>query len=229
MSTTAVRTINNTAITVGSNVAIKVFSFFSTIVIARHVEISEFGSFAFVVTVMTLLSLLIDLGISTVIVKEGSQDFAKLKHLFPTALMLRLIWGGILVLSTILLLAFSSQIPQKLTLMYLFYLLSVIPNGVISLIGAVFTAKEKIYLVSIINFIVSVLISLSSIVIVFLGGDLNAIAVSAYIFLIIQIILLFEFQRRIFFDISYKFDYQLAKSLILRGIPFMVIALQTVL
>lgn len=139
---TVQRIARNTSLLLVSQIISYVLSFFSVAYLARYLGAAGFGTLSFAIAFTTLFSILADLGLQPLIVREVARDKSLAPKYLANVNLMKIILGSItfgLIALTINLMGYPQQT------IYIVYIigLSVVCNSLASTFYSIFQAHEK--------------------------------------------------------------------------------------
>lgn len=112
---TVQRVAKNTGIIIGGDAIFKIISLFVTIYLARYLGTIGFGKYSFVFAYLAFFSVITDLGLQTILVREMARDTAIAPRLIGNAYIIRLILTVLAVGFSIVVISFMSY-PKDTTI-----------------------------------------------------------------------------------------------------------------
>lgn len=109
----------NSLMLIGSRLFFRLLNAFTSIIIARYLDDNQFGQYSLAVAIVDTILLCNDLGMTTLLLREGSRDKAKLQLYFGNALLVETIISVIFLAIAIIV----SQFVYSSTIAYLVLIL----------------------------------------------------------------------------------------------------------
>ena len=116
---TVQRVAKNTSIIIVGNIIFRLISLFVTIYLARYLGTAGFGKYSFVFAYLAFFSILTDLGLQQILVREMSRDASIAPKLIGNAYIIRLILTVLAVVSSIGLITLMSYPADITTCVYI--------------------------------------------------------------------------------------------------------------
>lgn len=142
MSNVARKVIKNTVWLSAAEIISAVLMFFPTIWLARYLGSTQFGMLAFATNLAALLALLVDFGLSILLTREVARDRSVASQYLNNILALRLVLGGLYVLSLVVIAWLSDREPVILQLIVLLGV-STVMNNLSQTFAALFRGYER--------------------------------------------------------------------------------------
>jgi O-antigen/teichoic acid export membrane protein len=120
----------------------KILSFFYTFYIARQLGVVEFGNYSVALSYFSVLSAVVDLGISRFMIREVSKDQSKFVFLFINSLVIRAVFAIGLVFAFGLIL-FITDPDKNRVFLSLIAAFTIIPQAIGLTIDAALIVKGK--------------------------------------------------------------------------------------
>jgi len=216
------RIVKNTAFTFSGDLLSKFLTMILTIFITRFFSEVEFGKLSFVLSFTGLFTILIDLGIQLLIIRNMACDKKNASKYISNAIMLKVV-SSFIVFWLIVLTINLMDYPSETKLAVYLGALIIIFDSLAGSLGSVFNAFEELKYPAI-NKVIRVFLRFCiTLPLLFLGYGLIPVLLA---YLIVQIVNLFMYwyQSRKFIKLEFKPDYQLMKKLIIGGFPFLMSA-----
>jgi O-antigen/teichoic acid export membrane protein len=182
------RIMKNTAVLSVSQIISFIFIFFYTIYIARYLGADGFGILSFAIAISGIFSILFDLGLSTLTVREVARDKSLAQKFLGNAIIIKIILA-IVSFGLIILIINLLHYPQATVTVVYFVALSTIINSFYSLFYSIFQAYEKMEFQSIGQILNSILMFSGVFLAIKIG--LSVVGFSSIYFLSSLIILIY--------------------------------------
>lgn len=146
----AVRAGKNSAFLLTSQIVTKLAAFAGVVLLARILEVSDFGVLSLALAVTGIVSLFVELGLDQLSIREIARDHASVPDYFTNAALLKLVLAAIAILVTFLILRFSGLAAGSGTII-LILTAGMVPNSVYHLLISMFMGLERMAYVAVIN------------------------------------------------------------------------------
>lgn len=202
-----------------SQIIASICSFIWTILIARYLGVSDYGILGFAISLSGILSILIDLGISSHIVRHIATDYDSAPKYLGNALPLKSLFAaGTFLLTLIILICLNSN---ELTItVTLLFTIEMIVKSFIGLLNGSFQAFEEGKYQGIGNTILNSILLIFILISIFTDLGILAIAISYILANIIALIYEYYVLRKHVVHPKFEFDTQFWKQITLLSIPF---------
>ncbi len=164
------RVLKNTSILTVSQIISFIFIFFYTIYIARYLGAGGFGILSFAIAVSGIFSILADLGLSILTVREVARDKSLAQKYLGNAIIIKIILAVISFSLIVLVINLLNYPHETVTVVY-FVALSTILNSFFGLFYSIFQAHEKMEFQSIGQILNSILMFSGVIIAIKVGLD----------------------------------------------------------
>lgn len=158
------RIAKNTLLLAISQVVVYILTFFYTIYIARYLGTEGFGILSFALAFSGIFSILADLGLNTLIVRELSKDQSLETTYFGNIMSIKIILSVVTLIASVIILNLMGY-SQYIINVVVIILAAFILNGISGVFNSIFQAREKIVFQSIGQILGAILLFLG----VFLG------------------------------------------------------------
>lgn len=216
----AVRAGHNSVFLLSSQIVSKLAGFVGVILLARILEVSDFGVLSLALAVTGIVSLFVELGLDQLTIREIARDHSRVPGYFTNAALIKLLLAGVALITTFLVLRLSGLAAGSGTIIMILTA-GMIPNSVYHLLVAMFMGLEKMAYVAVINALAE-LVRLGLMALVLLSGY-GLIAVAwAYVaaFAIAALVTLFVL-RLVIADLLTPPSLQAMTAMVKESLPFM--------
>ncbi len=170
------RIMKNTSVLSVSQIISFIFIFFYTIYIARYLGADGFGILSFAIAISGIFTILFDLGLSVLTVREVARDKSLAQKFLGNAIIIKIILA-IFSFSLIVLIINLLHYPQATVIVVYFVALSTILSSFFTLFYSIFQAYEKMEFQSIGQILNSILMFSGVIIAIKIG--LNVVGFSS--------------------------------------------------
>ncbi len=125
-----------------SDLLVRIVGLMTTILIARHLGTEGYGVLAFAFSLTALLSVAADMGISNIMVREISRDYAKAGRYLGCSLVTKAVTSSTVVLLAILGILFFARSGHQ-SLVIILVLSSILPNTLAETFNTMFQAFQR--------------------------------------------------------------------------------------
>lgn len=178
----------NTSLLLVSQIISYIFLFVYTIYIARYLGADGFGTLSFALAFSGIFSILADLGLSTLTVREVARDKSLVKKYLGNVLSVKIILS-FLTFGLILLFINLLNYPQSSINVVFFVSLSLILNSIVVIFYSIFQAFEEMEYQSIGQILNSILMFTGVLIAIYLS--FNVIGISFIYFISSTIVLIY--------------------------------------
>ncbi len=185
----------------------------------RHLGPEGYGVYALASTLMFFVFLSNDLGMNTYIIREVARDRENAPKFYSNSLILKLsfiIVSLLLLFGLLDILQFSGETKTAVLLFGIYGILT----SIVQLNTSIFRAYEKMEFETLVLMIEKVVITVCGILVLLKGRGLLALCsvfiLGGFISFILSTILL----NKHFFKIRFQFDYEFARKLVYKSLPF---------
>lgn len=213
------RVAKNTSILFLSQIVSYALIFFYTIYIARYLGANGYGILSFAIAFSGIFSILADLGLSTLTVREVAKDKSLAKKYLGNGLLIKTILS---ILTFFLIVLFINMLgyPQKTIIVVYFVSLSVILTSVSGIFYSIFQAYEKMEYQSSGQILSSIIMFLGVFIGIYFAFDVVGFAI---IFLVSSVIILVYSLLICFWKFlipKIEYDLEFWKKTIKESLPF---------
>lgn len=215
--------VRNSSYLLVSQFFVKAFAFAYAIFLAGNVGASDFGTYSAALSIFGLMSLFADLGINRVLTRDIARDESSFPKLFSTAILLRAFFSAASFLALTLFFFYTDPSGLRFSLTSI-ALLSLVPQSVALSIDAVLIAMKRASLSALGFFLFNMVIFITGALLIFLGfGVYGAIIafLTGNIFYAIFFVWVLMRNKKIEFK---PFDLNLAKSILIKSLPYGVLS-----
>lgn len=177
---TAQRLVKNTTVLVVSQVIGYILAFFYSIYSARYLGVEDFGFLSAALAFAGIFSILTDLGLRSLTVREVARDPELADKYLSNAFTLKIILS-ILSFILVIFIAYLSGYTAEKSYVFYFVVLSLIMNSFSNIFNAIFQAEEKMEYQSVGQIINNVLMFVG--IFMAIGYQLNLVAFALVYFL----------------------------------------------
>ena len=217
----AQRLVKNTSVLMVSQIIGYALAFFYSIYSARYLGVEGFGVLSAALAFAGIFSILTDLGLSNLTVREVARDHKMARKYLSNAMALKILLS-ILTFILIAVLGYLSGYPQEKSYVLYFITLSLILNSFGGIFNAIFQAYEKMEYQSITQILNNVMMFVG--IFLAIGYQLNIVAfafvyfaASAFSLILTIIICLWKFIIP-----KIEFDFSFWKSMLIEALPIAV-------
>jgi Membrane protein involved in the export of O-antigen and teichoic acid len=217
----AQRLVKNTSVLMVSQIIGYVLAFFYSIYSARYLGVEGFGVLSAALAFAGIFSILTDLGLSNLTVREVARDHKMARKYLSNAMALKILLS-ILTFILIAVLGYLSGYPQEKSYVLYFITLSLILNSFGGIFNAIFQAYEKMEYQSITQILNNVMMFVG--IFLAIGYQLNIVAfafvyfaASAFSLILTIIICLWKFIIP-----KIEFDFIFWKAMLIEALPIAV-------
>jgi len=217
----AQRLVKNTSVLMVSQIIGYALAFFYSIYSARYLGVEGFGVLSAALAFAGIFSILTDLGLSNLTVREVARDHKMARKYLSNAMALKILLS-ILTFILIAVLGYLSGYPQEKSYVLYFITLSLILNSFGGIFNAIFQAYEKMEYQSITQILNNVMMFVG--IFLAIGYQLNIVAfafvyfaASAFSLILTIIICLWKFIIP-----KIEFDFTFWKAMLIEALPIAV-------
>jgi len=168
----------------------KIINFFYVVLVARYLDIDNYGVLMFAIAFVELCSIGLDLGLSTILTREIAKDKLKMNVYFNNIIFIKIILSFITLLFVSLILFFAGY-SKVINFIIIILFVAAIINSFASLPSSIFQAFNKMQYLSICRILASIIIFLGALVLIKFNASVFQFS---FIYLISSIfILIFSF------------------------------------
>ncbi len=210
----------NTGLLFVSEIAVRIFSFFLIVLMARFLGDSETGKYFFAVSYISIFQVLADFGITTLMFREIAADKKSTKKYFDNVFTLKLLLLMAILMFSILLFPLfypdSAAIAEIiiLTSVYFFFI------GMISPFNILFNAYEQLEYYAIVTLSQTIIAALTGSLVLLAGYGLREVLYALILSYIISFAVAVAIARMKFIKFGLDFDFSFWKELIINSFPF---------
>lgn len=202
-----------------SQIIASVCGFIWTMVTARYLGVNEYGILGFAISLTGILSITVDLGIQTHVVRHVATDYDSAPKYLGNILPLKcLLTVGSFILTTIILILLKSN-ELTITISLLFTIEMVI-KSFINLLNGTFQAFEEGKYQGIGNSLLNLLLLLFILIAAFTDFGIYGITISYILANIIALIYLYHAFINNITKPKFEFDKTFCKKIIIASLPF---------
>jgi O-antigen/teichoic acid export membrane protein len=213
------RITKNTILLVASEIIGKIITFFYIVIAARYLGVSNFGAISFALAFTGTFTVLADIGLSRVQIREIARDKAKAGSITTNILFLKLFLGVATFLTMALIINLMSYPQEIVMLVYIIGLSVLITNFGVSF-ESVFQGFEEMGYMGIAHILNSLILLIGA---VFIANNGAGTVEFALIYLVSSIIIVvFEFFVSIkkFTELGKGVDLKFCKYILKEALPF---------
>lgn len=217
-----VRTIfNNMSWLLISQIIASICAFIWTILMARYLEVSEYGIFGFATSFSGMIAITMDLGISTHIVRHIATDYDSAPKYLGNAIPLKCLFtiGTLILTLIILILMKSDDLTIKVTLLFT---IEMIIKSFITLLNGSFQAFEEGKYQSIGNTLLNVILLIFILISIFSDFGIYGIAFSYILANIIALTYVYYVFTENISKPNFELDLEFCKKITLYSLPFAI-------
>ena len=216
---TARRIAKNTTILFISQIISYILIFFYTIYIARYLGAEGYGTLSFALAFSGIFSILADLGLSTLTVREIARDKSLAKKYLGNALLIKIILA-FLTFGLIALFVNLLDYPQETINVVYFISLSTISTSMFGIFYSIFQAYEKMEYQSLGQILSSILMFFGVLIGPYLGFDVIGFSILYFISNVIVLGYSFFICSWKFLIPKIEYDKYFWKTIIKESLPF---------
>lgn len=209
----------NTTLLYVSQIISYIFTFFYTIYLARFLGADGYGILSFALAFSGIFSILADLGLSTLTVRELSKDKSLTRNYLGNVLAIKLLLALISFVIIVLLLNIMEYPQITVNVVYLISL-SVIITSICGIFYSIFQAYEKMEFQSLGQILNSILMFSGVLIAIYLTSSVVGFALIYLISSIITLIYVFVVCLKMFTIPQLKFNWKFWKINIKEALPF---------
>lgn len=215
--------VKNSSYLLVSQFLVKAFAFAYAIFLAGNIGASDFGTYSAALSIFGLMSLFADLGINRVLTRDIARDESTLPKLFSTAILLRAFFSSVSFLALTLFFFYTDPSGLRFSLTSI-ALLSLVPQSIALSIDAVLIAIKRASLSALGFFLFNMVIFITGALLIFFGlGAYGAIIAFLIGNIFYSIFFVWALMRNK--KIEFKpFDLNLAKSILIKSLPYGVLS-----
>jgi O-antigen/teichoic acid export membrane protein len=219
------RIAKNAIINASSALIVSVFSFISTIIIARYLGSGNYGFFSYAIAYITMFSVFSDFGLGVTAVREIAKDERNTEKYFSNVFALKCIFSFLVFGLALLLIPFLRSNPFQTKALIVFTFAGLFLMLQISC-RWIFQALQIFQYEGILNILQSLFALLSILIVIFLGKGVIALAVAWAVFNLALFLITLFFSYRVLGYIKVHFDPAFLKKVLVSAAPlgFAVIA-----
>ncbi|MEX1062273.1 MAG: flippase [Balneolaceae bacterium] len=215
----------NFSVMMGAQVVTWVSSFILLYFLPRYLGSEDFGRLYLALSIMMMLSLLIDFGGSYLIPKEVARSEKKGSGILSSYIILRiLLW--VLSIGIVLLLSDILGYSEHVSLLILILAIGKLWEGGSAALNAYFQGIERMEYPSAGKIVERIFVALFAVIALLLGADSIAVAAVMTVGALMNMIVIVWLSRN-FVSISWKFDFKVF-SLLSSGMPYFLFSLFSV-
>jgi O-antigen/teichoic acid export membrane protein len=218
---TVQRLVKNTSVLMASQFIGYFLAFFYSIYSARYLGVENFGVLSAALAFAGIFTILTDLGLSTLTVREVARDRSLADKYLGNAVIVKILLS-ILTFVLIALIGIFSGYPSEKIYVFYFVTLSLIMNSFVGIFNAIFQAYEKMEYQSVGQIINNVLMFVG--ILMAIGYQLNLVAFAIVYFLASTVTLIYTFiicVRRFILP-KIKFDFPFWRLMLKEAIPIAI-------
>lgn len=213
------RIVKNMGVMGAAQVLTALISFVLLIYLARFLGEADFGKYNFAFSFTNLFAIFADLGISQLLIREIARKKQLSEYYVNNAILLKILLS-ILTFIGIILITWTLRFPKTLSiLLYLFGIYNIL-STLSSTYLSLFQAWEKMEYVALFQVIERVIIATFTLIVLFQGYGVIAVAYIYILAGIIDMILAATITFKKFIKPLFKIDWGLQKKLLIMGLPF---------
>ena len=202
-----------------SQIIVSILGFIWTILIARYLGVKDYGILGFATSIVSMISLLLDLGITTYAVRQIATDKNSaskyLGNIFPLKCILSI--GTFVLLIIILILMNCDKITITITLLFM---INSIFQTIIGTLNGAFQSFEKMKYQGIGSSLLNILLFVFIILTIYTNLGIGGIAGSYILANAIGCFYEYYTLNKHIIKLKFEFDKSFCKKLLLAGIPF---------
>ena len=204
-----------------SQIIASICGFIWTILMVRYLGVSKNGIFGFATSLTGILAILVDLGISTHIVRHIATDYDSAPKYLGNAIPLKTIFAIATMVLTLIILILMGCDELVITVTLLFTI-EMIMKSYIGLFNGSFQAFEEGKYQGIGNTITTILLLIFILITIFTDLDLIGIAISYILSNFVALIYEYYVLNKHITKPKFELDTQFCKTIVLLSIPFAV-------
>ncbi len=213
------RIARNTSVLLFSQIISYALIFFYTIYIARYLGANGYGILSFSLAFSGIFSILADLGLSTLTVREVARDKSLSKKYLGNFLLIKIILSVLTYLVIILLVNLLGYSHQTINVVY-FVSLSVILTSLSQIFYSIFQAYEKMEYQSFGQILSSILMFLGVFLIIYFGFDVVGFSIIYFLSSLTILIYSIIINSWKFSTPKIEYDKKFWKSSVKESLPF---------
>lgn len=171
----AVRIGHNSTFLITSQVLSKLAGFTGVVLLARILEVSDFGVFSLALAVTGIVSILVELGLDQLMIREIARDHSRISEDFMNAAVIKLFLTALALASTFLVLNLTG-LASASSRVIIILTIALLPAGFYHLIVSMFMGLERMAYVAAGNLLAELLRLVLMALVLLTGYGLEAIA-----------------------------------------------------
>lgn len=214
----------NTAVLITGEIVSKVISLFLIVYIARYLGDVGLGKYSFALAFTGLFAIITNSGLETILIRDGSRNKTNLEYVTGSVSSIRVF----LSLVTTILIFISINLleyPQNTKFVVYIFGISVIFNGIASVLRSVFNAVEQMKYVTLTTMYEKVFTSIAGVLALFMGYGLIGLALTMLAGSIFGFMVSFYYVARnlmrprlVFSIVTWKYLFKESMPLMLAGL-----------
>jgi len=214
---TVQRVAKNTGIIIAGDAVFKLISVIVTIYLARYLGTVGFGKYSFVFAYLAFFSIITDLGLQQILVREMARDPAIAPKLIGNAYIIRLLLTVIAVVSSMIVITLMSYPADTTTYIYIASF-TVLFISFSDFYATIFSANLRMEYNIMAKLVFKVLSAGLILLIIFSKGTLMQVMVALVFSEMVKTLLNYSFSRK-FVKPRFEFDFGLWKYLFKEALP----------
>ena len=196
----------------------KVFVFLFTVFVARKLEVADFGRYSFSLSLVLILSLAVDFGLTTLITRETSRDRSLTSIYMSNIFLIRVFLSFAIYLFIFLILHFLRYPSDTILLTSLLWIWITFKN-LSYVFRGVFNARERMFYESFLNYSHEFLRLILVFVFFFFGFELLAVGSAMLIASIFTLFISYIIYMRYFEPWEWKIRFSFWPNLLKESLP----------
>jgi O-antigen/teichoic acid export membrane protein len=211
-----------------SRILIKVFALLFLAVAARYLGTGGFGQWSLVFLLIGFFGLFADFGVDRLTVRDVARDLGSARKYLSNTLVFKSLT---LIPVIILLITFVHLVDYPADTIELFLIaLPMLIFGVLcSPFSSIIQAHERIYIISTLDMIMGLVVSLTGISLLFLGYGIKSLLIANTLFTVIRLCILIYLTKGILGSIWHPLNLSFIRGLIKSAFPFAALSVLTMI
>lgn len=138
----AARAVHNSFFLISSQLASKLLSFGGVVLLARLLDVADFGLLSLALAVTGIIAIVTELGLDQLCVREIARNHARIPQLLANALLIKISLSTTALLMAALVLTVSGM-PWRSETIFLIFMAALVPTGIYHSLVTVFMGIER--------------------------------------------------------------------------------------
>jgi O-antigen/teichoic acid export membrane protein len=212
------RIAKNAVINASSAIVVSIFSFVSTVIIARYLGSGNYGFFSYAISYITMFSVFSDFGLGVTAVREIAKDEKNTEKYFSNVFAIKCIFSFLVFAFALILIPFLRSNPFQTKALVVFTFAGLFLMLQISC-RWIFQALQVFKYEGALNVLQSVFALLSILVVIFFHKGVIALAVAWAVFNLALFLISLFFSYRVLGYIKLHFDPVFLKNILIAAAP----------